>query len=456
MPARMSLRFSTMNTVEVSVKSQSTPLSMPSNLQALSLAAWGAMAMCTAAVLPSAAHAEDTPLSLSLSQNLRRDSNLLRSTNARSDTVSTTAVQGVFNKAYGRQVYRASARFARVRYSEFGVLDNDAKDLSAGVSSQFASNWLASLNASDTTSLNAPQDNPATNRLLRNVRHYRNAGGSLQYGNGGTWAILGTFDSNKLNYSEDLFQFQNSQQSSQGVRLIYNATDLLNFGFGPRWVRTKYPNNSSIGEAKDKNLDFTVNWQVTGLSSLNALLSRRESEQGVTGSRRIQAVTGSLGWGYTPRGRMSYGVNLTRATNADRFQDAQAFTFFNNNLRSVQNVALDTITTTLSMSASAALTGKISTGLSYGLTRYEQNTARDRSVTTLVNTGQQVDLFNTNATSSNSNSRLQSLTWSTNYAMYRWLGMNCSLQFYKQSADVSRPRYNGHSVDCGASLTLDP
>lgn len=460
MPLRTSLRFSTMNTVEVSVKSLSTPLNMPSNLQVLRLAAWAAMATCTAALLPSVAHAEDTPLSLSLSQNLRRDSNLLRSTNARSDTVSTTAVQGVFNKAYGRQVYRASARFARAHYDEFNQLNNDAKDLSASVSSQFASNWLASLNASDATSMNAPQDNPATNRLLRNIRHYRNAGGSLQYGNGGTWAIQGTFDSNRLSYSEDLFQFQNSQQSSQGVRLIYNATDLLNFGFGPRWVRTKYPNNSSIGEAKDQNLDFTVNWQVTGLSNLNALLSRRESEQGLTGGRRIQAVTGSLGWGYTPRGRMSYGVNLSRATNADRFQEAQAFSVSSLSgrtaLRSVQNVALDTITTTLSMSASAALTGKISTGLSYGLTRYEQNSARDRSVTTLVNTGQQVNLFNTNATSSNSNSRLQTLTWSTNYAMYRWLGMNCSLQFYKQTADVSRPRYNGHAVDCGASLTLDP
>ncbi len=460
MPLCMSLRIPTMNTVEVSVKNLSTPLSTPlnmrSNVRLLNLTAWAALAACAGALLPSVAHAEDTPLSLSLSQNLRRDSNLLRSTTARSDTVSTTAVQGVFSKEYGRQAYRASARFARVHYDEFSQLNNDAKDLTASVTSQFASNWLASLNASDTTSMNAPQDNPANNRLLRNIRHYRNAGGSLQYGNGGTWAIQGTFDSNKLNFSEDLFQFQNSQQSSQGVRLIYNATDLLNFGFGPRWVRTKYPNNSTVGESKDQNLDFTVNWQVTGLSSLNALLSRRESEQGASSGRRVHAVTGSLGWGYTPRGRMSYGVNLTRATNADRFQESQAFTFFNNNLRSVQNVALDTITTTLSMSASAALTGKISTGLSYGLTRYEQNSARDRSVTTLVNTGQQVDFFNTNATSSNSNSRLQSLTWSTNYAMYRWLGVNCSLQFYKQSADVSRPRYDGHSVDCGASLTLDP
>lgn len=450
MARSLSLRLSPIQTVEVRVKSLSTS----SNAMARRAVAGAAWAACSVLVaMPSVGHAEDTPLSLTLSQNLRRDSNLLRSTNAQSDTVSTTAVQGNFSKVYGRQAYRASARFARVRYDQFSRLDNDAKDLSASASSEFASNWIASLNASNTTSLNAPQDNPVNNRLLRNIRHYRNVGGTVQYGNGGTWAVLGTFDNNRQNYSEDLFQFQNSQQSSQGLRLIYNASDLLNFGVGPRWVRTKYPNNSTIREAKDKNLDFTVNWQVTGLSSLNALLSRRESEQGFNG-RRVNAVTGSLGWGYTPRGRISYGVNLTRATNADRFQDTQPTLF--TNLRSVQNVALDTITTSLNLSASAPITGKISTGLSYGFTRYEQTNARDRSVTTVVNTGQQVDLFNINATSSSSNSRLQSLSWSTNYAAYRWLGVNCSLQFYKQSADVNRPRYNGHAVDCGANVTLDP
>jgi len=438
------------STVEVKVKSLSTSSKAPAS-RAVACAALAACSVLVAT--PSVGHAEDIPLSLTLSQNLRRDSNLLRSTNARSDTVSTTAVQGDFNKAYGRQVYRASARFARVRYDQFNQLDNDAKNLSASVSSEFASNWLASLNASDSSNLNAPQDNPANNRLLRNIRHYRNVGGSVQYGNGGTWAIQGTFDNNRQDFSEDLFQFQNSRQSSQGLRLIYNASDLLSFGVGPRWVRTRYPSNSTIGEAKDTNLDFTVNWRVTGLSSLNALLSRRESEQGLTGGRRIQSVTGSLGWGYTPRGRISYGLNLTRATNADRFQEVQAFTLFNNNLRSVQNVALDTITTSLSLSASAPITGKVSTGLSYGFTRFEQNSARDRATTSVP----VVDQFlGNNASSTSSNSTLQSLSWSTNYAAYRWLGVNCSLQFYKQSADVSRPRYDGHAVDCGANFTLDP
>jgi len=206
-------------------------LSTSSNAMALRAVTWAALAACSVLVaVPSVGHAEDDPLSLTLSQNLRRDSNLLRSTNARSDTVSTTAVQGNFDKAYGRQVYRASARFARARYDQFNQLDNDAKNLSASVSSEFASNWSASLNASNTSSLNAPQDNPINNRLLRNIRNYRSVGGTVQYGNGGTWAILGTVDNNRQSFSEDLFQFQNSRQSSQGLRLIYNASDLLSFG----------------------------------------------------------------------------------------------------------------------------------------------------------------------------------------------------------------------------------
>ena len=412
------------------------------------LACWGAWV-----AVPSAALAENLPLSLSLSQNLRRDTNILRTTEGRSDTISTTAVQATFNKAYGRQVYNASARFARNRYDELNRFDNDSRNLNASVTSEFGSNWRASLNALSTTNLVNPQDNPRDNRALRNIRTIRGVNGTLQYGNGGTWAVLGTFDNNRISFSEDVFQFQNSQQSSQGLRLIYNATDLLNFGFGPRWVNTRFPNNSTIREAKDENLDFTVNWQVTGLSNLNALISRRETEQGVAGSRRIQAVTGSLGWGYTPRGRVSYAMNLTRSTSADRFQEAQGLTVFGNNLRSLQNVAFDTINTSLNLSASAPITGKVSTGLTYGLTRFEQDSSRDRSTTGVAVVDQ---LLGNNASSTSANSSLQTLTWSTRYAATRWLGVNCALQFYKQSGDTIRPRYSGQSLDCGASVTLDP
>ena len=422
---------------------------MPPNTLVPRAAAWAALA-CGGALMAftGAAQAEDTPLSLTLSQNLRRDSNLLRSTNAQSDTVSTTAVQGNFNKAYGRQVYKASARFGRIRYDRFGSqLDNDAKDLNASVSSEFASNWLASLNASDATSLNAPQDNPINNRLLRNIRHYKDVGATLQYGNGGTWALVGSYDHNRLNYSGDFFQFQNADQNSQGLRLVYNATDLLNFGVGPRYVRTRYPNNSAVSEAKDTNLDFTVNWQVSGLSNLNALMSWRDSKQTSVSNRKGNAVTGSLGWNYTPRGIVSYGVNLTRATNADRFQNVTQYAGFAQ--PGIQNVALDTITTTMNMSASAQWTGKLSSGVSLGLTRYELNNTRDR--TSLANV-----IFLPDGGSTNSSSRLRSLSFSTNYAAYRWLGLNCALQFYNQSADLNRPKYSGHVIDCGANFTLDP
>jgi len=418
--------------------------------------------MCVVAMssVTSTAFAEDTPLSLTVSQNLRHDSNLLRTTNARSDTVSTTALQADFNKAYGRQTYRASARVARANYNRFESLDNDARALSASIGSDFGANWQATLNGSLNTSLNAPQDNPVNNRLLRNVRDYRDLGATLQYGVGGRWAIIGSYDTNRLRFSEDFAQLRNADQESAGLRAVYAASDLLSFGFGPRLVTTRFPQNLANPENKDKNLDFTVNWRVTGLSSLNLLLSRRNTtaEQTNGTDRTINAFTGSLGWNYTPRGLLAYGVSLTRATNADRFQNAQNFTIGTGGNTSrtflgVQNVAADTISTSLNLSSTARLTGKVSTSLSYGYTRFELTNDRSRSSTGVSVADQ---LIGNNASSSSSSSRLQSLGWSVNYAAYRWLGVNCSLQYYDQTPDLNRPKFQGRSVDCGANVTLDP
>jgi hypothetical protein len=417
--------------------------------------------MCVVAMssVTSTAFAEDTPLSLTVSQNLRHDSNLLRSTNAQSDTVSTTAVQADFNKAYGRQTYRASARVARSNYNRFESLDNDARALSVGLVSDFGANWQATINGSLTTSLNAPQDNPANNRLLRNVRDFRDVGGTLQYGLGGRWAIIGSYNNNRFRFSEDSAQFRNSDQESAGLRAVYAASDLVSFGFGPRLVTTRFPENLANPENKDRNLDFTVNWRVTGLSNLNLLLSRRNTtvEQTTGSDRTINAFTGSLGWNYTPRGLLSYGVSLTRATNADRFQNTQNFTLgtgsTSRTLLAVQNVAADTISTSLNLSSTARLTGKVSTALSYGYTRFERTNDRSRSSTGVAGADQ---LIGNNASSSSSSSRLQSMAWSVSYAAYRWLGVNCTLQYYDQTPDVNRPKFQGRSVDCGANFTLDP
>ncbi|MBH1988267.1 MAG: hypothetical protein I8H76_13165 [Burkholderiales bacterium] len=392
---------------------------------------------------------EKSPLFLTLSQTLRKDSNFTRTTKAERETISVTALTAGVDESYGRQTYRASAQLGHVNYSRFGdLLNNDTKDLDGSVSSEFGANWQATLSGNFSENLTSPQDNVGANRVVRNIRRYRDTNLAVRYGNGGRWSLIGTLDRNRLNYSLASYQFLNAQQNSTGLRLVYNASDLLSFGLGPRWVKTTYPVNRDNESIEDRNLDFTTNWQISGLSNLNLLLSVRDSESSAAGARRTNALTGALGWTYTPRGLLSYGVNVTRATNADRFTERGQFQAFGNRISTVQNVTTDTINTTLSLSSQYRITGKVFAGAGYAFTQYESSRDRDRTTSSVVT-------FN-DASSTSADSHQQTLTLSLSYQPIRSVGLRCGWQTYSQTADVfGRQKYDGHSTDCSASFTLD-
>lgn len=404
----------------------------------------------TVAGSPQLAQAQEkSPLFLTLSQTLRKDSNFTRTTRAERETISATALTAGVDESYGRQTYRGSAQLGLVKYSRFGdQLDNTTKDIDGSISSEFGANWVATLSGNYSENLTSPQDNVGANRVVRNIRRYRDTNLAVRYGTGGRWSLVGTVDRNRLNYSLASFQSQNAEQQSSGLRLVYNSSDLLSFGLGPRWVKTNYPVNRNNETIEDRNLDFTTNWQVSGLSTLNLLLSLRDSESSAVGSRRTNALTGALGWTYTPRGLLSYGVNLTRATSADRFTERGQLSTTAGAIGTVQNVTTDTINTTLSLSSQYRITGKVFAGAGYAFTRYESSRDRDRTTSSLV-------IFN-DASSTSADSHQQTLSLSLSYLPIRAVGLRCGWQTYRQTADVfGRQKYDGHSTDCSASFTLD-
>ena len=185
-------------------------------------------------------------------------------------------------------------------------------------------------------------------RVVRNIRRYRDVNGELRYGLSGRFTVLGTVDRNSLSYSAQ--RGQNAEQQSSGFRVQYNPSDLLNFGLGPRWVETDYPNRVRNRNVRDRNLDFTTNWRVTGVSLLTGRVSwgttRNSDEPGTS-----DAVTGALGWVYTPRGQVTYSVNWNRATDTDRLQESQ-IVFSGGRLSEVLgSVVEDRITDTLAFGA---------------------------------------------------------------------------------------------------------
>lgn len=427
---------------EVSVK----VLKLSSSPAVLSRVACACVAMTAA--WSGVARAEEMPLYLTLSQSLQRDSNFSRTTQPQSERISVTAVTAGLDKSYGRQNYKASAQVAAQRYDHFGkLLNNDAKNFDGSVSSDVGANWRLSLGGNFSENLTAPQDNQLDNRVVRNIRRYRDGNVSVQYGNGGRWSVVTTVDSNRLTYSDDNYAFRNAQQHSTGARLVYNASDLLNFGVGPRWVSTRYPNRNDE-TVDDRNLDFSTNWQVSGLSNLSALLSLRNSESSLTTGRRTNAFTGALGWAYTPRGLMTYGVNLRRATDSDRFREAGQASFFGSTYNTLQNVAFDNVTTTLGLSAQYLATAKLNFTLSYYLIRYESSNVRDKAQ--LGNTQ-----FSIAGSNNDYNSRYNSVSLAANYRPIQAVGLSCSVQRYKQTQDQFRPKYDGNSTECSASFTLD-
>jgi len=191
-----------------------------------------------ACALAFPAQAEDWPLSLTLSQDVKRDSNFSRNDTKQAETISTTSAGVGFSKDYGRQSYRANALLGMQRYSHFSELKNDSKNANLSISSGLGSNWNASLGGSYSQNLNPIQNNNAGQRVVRNIRTLTDQNFSLQYGNGGRWSLVGQLDSNRVSYSEAAFRFQNVNQDSQGLRAIYNSTDLLHFGLGGRLVHS--------------------------------------------------------------------------------------------------------------------------------------------------------------------------------------------------------------------------
>lgn len=414
-----------------------------------------AVGLSLGAVAPAQAGEDDTPLYLSLAHDITRDSNFSRDSNRQPETINSTALQVGIDKSYGRQTYVGSAKLSKLKYAHYGdLLNNDGKDINGEVASEFLRDWRVALGGAFNQNLNEIQNNPdINNRVARNIRSYRDGNVALQYGVGGLFAVMATYDTNKTGYSADRYKNNESTQHSNGVRLTYYSTDLFNYFIGQRLVRTHYPNNLYNKQIDDANTDVGANWQVTGLSNLNATLTRRTSVFSSTHDQPVHGWTGGLNWRYTPAGILTYGVGLQRATGADRAKSSSTTT--DGNVQSSTNYSVDnnSVNTILSLMAKAQLTGKTSLTTNYGLTRYAVD---NKNVNMTCNSLANLTACQDSGTPiDQSNSISHVTTLGLNYAATRSVSLGCSYQKYNQTAGAGRVAYDGHSVDCSASLTID-
>ncbi|TAK93219.1 MAG: hypothetical protein EPO09_13355 [Aquabacterium sp.] len=407
------------------------------------------------AMAPAQAGEDDTPLYLSLAHDITRDSNFSRDSNRQAETINSTALQVGIDKAYGRQTYTGSAKLSKLKYAHYGdLLNNDGKDINGEVASEFLRDWRVAVGGAFNQNLNEIQNNQdVTDRVSRNIRTYRDGNIALQYGVGGLLAVMANYDTNKTGYSADRYKNNESTQHSNGLRLTYYSTDLFNYFIGQRLVRTNYPNNLYNKQIDDANTDVGANWQVTGLSNLNATLTRRTSVFSSTHDQPVHGWTGGLNWRYTPAGIVTYGVGLQRATGADRAKSSSATINADGLTLKDYSVNNNSVNTILSLMAKAQLTGKTSLTTNYGLTRFAVD---NKNVNMQCNSqGNLPSCSDTGVPADQSSSIAHVTTLGLNYAATRSVNLGCSYQKYSQTVGAGRVAYDGHSVDCSASLTID-
>lgn len=403
------------------------------------------------------AHAEG-PLSLKLSETVEYDSNYGKNSANQKEVTSTTAATLGFNKLYGRQSYSASGRFGVDKHKNFKENDNNNYDVNGQFVSEIASNWAVALSGSTSEHLNSIENNPVSQRITKNMATSHDGTLNVQYGVAGRWSLLGTLGASKTSYSLTSYNYQDRDQNSGGLRLVYNTSDLLSFGLGMSAANSEYPNqiiNDTTEEVKQRSVDFSTNWKVTGISSLSSVLSYAKNKYKSDPNAEFKGFTGRLNYYYAAGGATSYSLGLSRSTNNDG-----SGTGLRNNLVVYDNIvdqilgtngrfvdtSYRTVTTSLDAGMRWAATSKIGVNASLGWDKYDIK----RSLTVIDQVA-------------NSSSRYVVFTLASDYQFSRAIALGCNVQQYKQTGESNtavsygNPRiaYDGHQFHCSASFTID-
>lgn len=384
-----------------------------------------------------AAHANDEslPLYLTLSQSVMRDSNLLRDdSNKQADTVSTTAVRGGLNKAYGRQNYRLDVTANHNKYSNNDQFNYNGFVSSGEVISDFGSNFRFTGSFAASEVLPKFEDSQA-NRTARNIQKTTRVGTDLRYGLYGRLSVNGGLSQSKLRYRETTRENKDSSSWNMGVRYLPN--DLMYYGLSYTQTDTDLPNfrnpdGTDGEEVTRRSINFVTSWRATGFSQLNASVGYTRERNDNDPRRDFNGVTGQAAWTFTPAGKVRYRVSWLRDTN-----NQGGFTLLGG--ASETFVSQDRVVNQYGASATWQATSKISATVQLTHARYEEG----RSVSGLINE------------SENRDGRLNSVSLGLEYQPIRSLNVGCDVQKYDRTASVLSRAYSGQALSCSLGFTLD-
>lgn len=270
-----------------------------------------------AAALPGLAQTV-SPYTLSATQRFSKDSNVFRRESGReeSDRISATSLGLAVDQPLGRQQLVADLNATRYNYSKINALDNTgynalvklnlatAADLSGDITFQQSQ-------AQSSFILNQQEGNQERNRIV-------SARGQL--GMNSLWAIEAGAAMRNVAESSSAFDDAELKAKSGNIGVRYRPSDLISFGLGVRRTNGNYLHGAVDAEGnpdefKRDDIDFTVKWTPSDITTVNARVSKTDQTHTVRTPSEQNLVTSALGMQWRPTGVLAVELQWLRDTN---------------------------------------------------------------------------------------------------------------------------------------------
>ncbi|MDB5998853.1 MAG: hypothetical protein JWP52_552 [Rhizobacter sp.] len=387
------------------------------------------------AVSPSGDTQATSPYYIGASEGLSHESNVFRAPDGpqrSSDNISTTTIFGGFDQPISRQRLSVNGSVRRGMYQDNTDLNNTGYGLNANLAWETINELSGNVSYSINQNLaRYGFDSPVANFRGRNIEKSQELQGTARWGGRSLLSLEATGIHRKIDYSAPVYLSQEYSQDVGSLGVKYRPSSLLTVGAGLRLTRTTYPQaagpNGTFGEDSfdSRNIDLTATYVYSGQSTFDGRLSFGKQDGSAT-RNAFSGVTGYLGWGYRPTGKLSFNTYFSRDTGVN-----SAFINFNGN----QTAGIgdqSTVTNSYGVSANYLATAKVSVNAA---ARYTNR-----------------DLSNFSSGGSDSTSYL---SLGTSYQASRVIQLGCNASYERHStSNTGSFDYNANVFGCTASITL--
>ena len=395
---------------------------------------WGLLAGCFVAASVWAQTSE-RPWTLSATQNLTHESNVLGSVRGseQSDSVSTTTLAGGLDLPLGRQRAFANASFSHQRYRHLDARNNDGYAMVAG----FDGSTIERLAGGIKFNANRRQADfnvgGVTPVSVSNIERSEELAVNLSLGGRGLLGVDVGAGRRQVSFSASEYASQEYAQDSARVGVAVRPSSLLAFSLGLGGDRTRFlapaTGQSAAERSRRRDVYASAVWVPNGLSTVNLRLASSRVQYERSAASDFDGLTGSLAWTWKPSGKLALTTTLTRDTG----QESGFLRLSGGN--AVSATDFSQLSNSQSLRASYELTAKFS--LSVGLTGTQRN-------------------FVDGTSGVSSSDRTESVTLGARWAATRTVALVCSgVNEVRASSSTRLPSYTSNRFGCSGQISLD-